>query len=175
MQDKTELCSLDKLIGPASYKVTQKGSKLWLELILDYNAHPVLQFIKYGFVGGMATLIHAMLFTILNETFLPADLGQLAEQRGWNFFWSNTIAFCCANLVGYFANRKWVFRPGRHGRWKEFFLFYVVSILAFLLGTPLGGYLVATFTINEYFMYCIVVTISVFVNYFGRKYWIFHG
>ena len=140
-----------------------------------YDSRPIVQFLKYGFVGGIATLIHAVFFTTLNETVLPANLSQSAGQRGWNFFWSNAIAFCFANFIGYLANRRWVFRPGRHDRWVELWLFYLVSIFAFLTGTPLGSYFVSKYALNEYLVYYIVIAVSIFINYFGRKYWVFYG
>jgi putative flippase GtrA len=123
--------------------------------------------------GGLATAIHLAIFTWLNETVLPADVDQLGAQRGWNFFWSFSIAFLLANVVGYMLNRRWVFQPGRHSRLVEIGLFYLLAITAFLLGTPLGAYLVARYPLNEYLVYLLVMLSSVLVNFLGRKFVVF--
>ncbi|MFC1740448.1 GtrA family protein [Pseudomonadota bacterium] len=77
--------------------------------------------------------------------------------RGWNFFFSNTVGFFAANIVAYGANRAWVFQPGRHDHLKEFFLFFLIAGTAYVVGTPLGSLLVAHLSVNEYFVYAIVV------------------
>ena len=123
--------------------------------------------------GGFATAVHFSIFTALNETVLPADVGLEGAQRGWNFFWSFSIAFLLANTVAYLVNRRWVFQSGRHSRLVEISLFYALAVTAFLLGTPLGAYLVATYPINEYFVYLMLGLTSVVVNFLGRKFVVF--
>lgn len=132
-----------------------------------------LQFFKYCMAGGFATATHLLAFTGLNETILPADVGQIGSLRGWNFLGSNMIAFMLANLVAYLANRTWVFQSGRHGRLAEILKFYLVSAVAFVAGTPLGSIIVARFAINEYYVFILVLVLSIMVNFFGRKYWVF--
>jgi len=135
--------------------------------------HVPIQFLKYGLAGGLAATTHILTFTLLNETLLPADQGVLGTERGWNFFLSNTIAFMLANLVAYAANRAWVFQPGRHSRLKEVLYFYLISGVAFVAGTPLGSLIVARVAISEYFVFLLVLVMSVMVNFLGRKYWVF--
>jgi len=144
-----------------------------LAKFLENKSQTWAQFIKYAVVGVAATGMHFLIFSLLNETVLPADVDQSGSRRGWNFFLSFSIAFLLANVVGYWANRRWVFQSGRHGRWVEIGLFYVVAFLAFGLGTPLGAYLVAKFPINEYAVYVIAVLTSVMVNFLGRKLLVF--
>lgn len=123
--------------------------------------------------GAVATGVHFAIFTLLNETVLPADISQERIQRGWNFFWSFSLAFLLANIVAYMVNRRWVFQSGRHSRVVEISLFYLMAITAFLLGTPLGAYLVAKFPLNEYLVYLMVAITSVLVNFLGRKFVVF--
>ncbi|MFC1740308.1 GtrA family protein [Pseudomonadota bacterium] len=132
-----------------------------------------IQFLKYGLAGGLAAVTHILTFAVLNETVLPADMAQSADTRGWNFFASNTVAFLLANFVAYAANRAWVFQPGRHTRWKEVFYFYMIAAVAFVAGTPLGAFIVARTSTNEYFVFGLVLVMSVMVNFLGRKYWVF--
>ena len=114
-----------------------------------------------------------MIFSTLNETLLPADLSQEGVQRGWNFFWSFTIAFGLANIVGYMLNRRWVFQPGRHSRLMEISLFYLFAVGAYLLGTPLGAFLVAKYPVSEYLIYLMLLVSSILVNFLGRKFVVF--
>jgi putative flippase GtrA len=145
----------------------------FISRLIENRPPTFTQFIKYGIVGAVATGAHFVMFVILNETLLPADVGQIGSRRGWNFFWSFSIAFFIANIVGYVLNRHWVFQPGRHPRLVEFGLFYVVAISAYFLGTPLGAYLVSKYPLNEYIVYVIVAIASVLVNFLGRKFFVF--
>lgn len=144
-----------------------------IQSFLGNKSKVSLQFLKYGMAGGLATATHLATFTILNETVLPADTSQLGSSRGWNFLFSNTIAFLLANLVAYLANRAWVFEPGRHGQLREVLMFFMISGIAFLGGTPLGSLLVAWFSINEYFVFVLILALSIMINFLGRKYWVF--
>ena len=140
---------------------------------IENKSHTHIQFIKYGIAGALATGVHVVAFTFLNETVLPADIGQQGAQRGWNFFWSFSIAFTLANFVGYLVNRRWVFQSGRHSNLIELALFYVIAFIAYLLGTPLGAYLVAKYPLNEYAVFLMVAMTSVLVNFLGRKFLVF--
>ena len=140
---------------------------------IENKSHTPVQFIKYGLAGAVATAIHFVIFTTLNETILPANTSLESAERGWNFFWSFSIAFLLATTVAYLANRRWVFQSGRHSGLIEFGLFFLFAAAAYVLGTPLGAYLVAKYPLNEYFVYLIVVVISVLVNFLGRKFVVF--
>jgi len=131
------------------------------------------QFVKYGLAGVLATGVSFLTFTLLNETVLPADSGQPGASRGWNFLFSNGIAFLLANMVAYIANRAWVFQSGRHAQWREVLLFYLLAGIAFMAGTPLGSLIVSLYAINEYFVFVLVLALSIMVNFLGRKFWVF--
>lgn len=140
---------------------------------MENKSQTSVQFAKYAMAGAIGTATHFAIFTLLNETVLPANISQEGAERGWNFFWAFTIAFFLANIVAYVINRRWVFQPGRHGRLVEIGLFYFLALTAFLLGTPLGAYLVAKFPLNEYFVYVLVTISSALVNFLGRKFLVF--
>lgn len=140
-----------------------------LKKFLHNKSHVPTQFVKYGVAGAIATGTHFLIFAFLNESFFPADSGRLGSERGWNFFRSFSIAFILANFVAYFLNRRWVFQTGRHNRWVELGLFFGISGIAYVLGTPLGSVLVARFPLNEYFVYLVAILASILVNFLGRK------
>jgi putative flippase GtrA len=141
--------------------------------IAQNKSHTPLQFLKYVLAGVIASGTYLVSFTLLNETILPAGIDQPGASRGWNFFFSNSVAFTAATIVAYIINQAWVFQPGRHGRLKEFSLFYLIAAVAFLAGTPLGSIVIAHFPVNEYGVFVLVVGFSAMVNFLGRKYWVF--
>lgn len=144
-----------------------------VQRFIENKSQTSVQFVKYAIAGAIGTAIHFAIFTLLNETALPANISREGAERGWNFFWAFTIAFFLANIVGYIINRRWVFQPGRHSRLVEISLFYFLALTAFLLGTPLGAYLVAKFPLNEYLVYLLVTISSALVNFLGRKFLVF--
>ena len=141
--------------------------------LAENKSHTPLQFLKYTLAGAIATGVYVTCFALLNETVLPADVSQPGAERGWNFLFSNTVAFSVATIVAYLINQAWVFQPGRHSRLKEFILFYLIAGVAFLAGTPLGSLVVAYFSVSEYGVFVLVVGFSAMVNFLGRKYWVF--
>jgi len=141
--------------------------------IFDNKSHTPLQFLKYSFAGAIASGAFLVCFALLNETILPADITQPGATRGWNFLFSNALAFTAATGVAYLMNQAWVFQPGRHGRFKEFSLFYLIASVAFVAGAPLGSLVVAYFSVSEYSVFILVAVFSAMVNFLGRKYWVF--
>jgi len=144
-----------------------------IQKFIENKSRISVQFVKYVMAGATGTAVHFAIFALLNETVLPADISLKDSQRGWNFFWSFSIAFLLANMVGYALNRRWVFQPGRHGRLLEIGLFYTLATFAFVIGTPFGAYVLGKFPLNEYFVYVLVTITSVFVNFLGRKFLVF--
>jgi putative flippase GtrA len=140
-----------------------------LTKFLHNKSHVPTQFVKYGIAGVIGAATQFLVFALLNESLFPADLGRDGSERGWNFFWSFSVAFFLANFVAYFLNRRWVFQAGRHNRWVELGLFFGISGIAYLLGTPLGSFLVARFPLNEYFVFLLAIFASILVNFLGRK------
>jgi putative flippase GtrA len=158
-----------------------------LKQFLQREAHPIIQFIKYGICGGLATAVDVLLFYFLAWKVFPA-LGQndpfarlthLAVQvvdetvRSRHYLVNRGIAFLFSNFTVYIANRLWVFHPGRHSQWKELLLFYAVSIASFLLGTGLGWVLIAVFGLSTTLAYVANMAASVMINFAGRKHFVF--
>ena len=176
MTDQANYRDNREFMGTRSHRIHQKKSADQMnraQRFFENKSQLSVQFIKYAMAGVVGTGIHFLIFSALNETLLPADRSQEGIQRGWNFFWSFTIAFTLANIVAYLLNRRWVFQPGRHSQMKELSLFSLFAVAAYLLGTPLGAYLVAKYPLNEYFVYLMVAVSSILVNFLGRKFVVF--
>lgn len=154
---------------------------------LNRKDQPLLQFLKYGFCGGLATLADLLVFFALSIWFLPAlgvhdklvhvlglDVQDLSnEVRSLRFIVNKTLSFLVGNAVAYITNVLWVFESGKHSRKKEFFLFYIVSIVSFLAGTGLGAVMIRFFDFTTTVAFATNLVAAVLINYAGRKYLIF--
>lgn len=152
------------------------------------EAHPIVQFIKYGLAGGLATFVDVILFYTLSWRVLPAltsddqmvrllglSITPITEAiRLRNYVFDRTITFMFSNLMAYVVNALWVFTPGRHSRAREIGLFYLVSGISYLIGTGLSAWIIhrgATTTTG----YAVNMVCSLMINYVCRKFIIFKG
>lgn len=149
----------------------------------------LIQFIKYGLAGGLATVVHICMFHLVAWKLFPAlqendhavrllnlKIRPINEyQRARNSMISNTIAFLISNLVAYITNILWVFQPGRHPFIIEILLFYAVSGISVLIGTMLMGVLIRRFGMLTTYAFVTNIITAVMINYAMRKFFIFHG
>jgi putative flippase GtrA len=149
----------------------------------------LIQFIKYGLAGGLATVVHICVFHLVAWKLFPAlqendhavrllnlKIRPINEyQRARNSMISNTIAFLISNLVAYITNILWVFQPGRHPFIIEILLFYAVSGISVLIGTVLMGILIRRFGVLTTYAFVTNIITAVMINYAMRKFFIFHG
>ncbi|MFH0908604.1 MAG: GtrA family protein [bacterium] len=160
-----------------------------LKKFLSHDAHPILQFIKYGMAGGLATFVDIVVTFFFSWKVFPAltsddklvtlfhlTITPVAESaRAQHYFIACLIAFMFSNLTAYIANVLWVFKPGRHSRHKELILFYVVSSISFIIGTGMASALIQFFGLMTSYAKIANIFASVMINYAGRKFWIFKG
>ena len=166
-----------------------------LKQFTQRDAHPVIQFIKYGISGGVATAVDVLLFYFLAWKVLPAlqesdPLVQLARStlgvefaltavnetlRASRFILISGITFIFSNLTAYVLNIYWVFEPGRHNRHVEIILFYAVSITAIVIGTALGWGMINFLGMSTTASYLGKLFSAVMINYACRKFLIFKG
>ncbi|MCL1920447.1 MAG: GtrA family protein [Kiritimatiellaeota bacterium] len=156
---------------------------------LGHDVHPVVQFIKYGFVGGMATGINILVFFALGWTLLPCLteddimvklLGLTVEPvteaaRQWNAGFCSGAGFVVSNTVCYILNRLFVFKPGRHSMMKEFALFFAVSGVSWAIGTAIQTQLIAAWKIQTSIAFGTNIFTALLINYAMRKFVIFKG
>jgi putative flippase GtrA len=149
----------------------------------------LIQFIKYGLAGGLATLVHICVFHLVAWKLFPAlqegdhavrllnlRIRPINEyQRARNSMISNAIAFMIANMVAYVTNILWVFQPGRHPFIIEILLFYAVSGISVLIGTMLMGILIRRFGMLTTYAFVTNIITAVLINYAMRKFFIFQG
>jgi len=161
----------------------------FLKRQLGHDVHPMVQFIKYGFVGGLATGINIIvtfylgwrLFPCLTEgdslvklfdmTIVPVD-----ESIRWiRALYCSAIGFVISNTVCYILNRWFVFKPGRHHVVLEFVLFFGVSGLSWAIGTALQSVLIKFYGTETSSAIVLNIICAVLINYALRKFFVFKG
>lgn len=168
----------------------QTFAEFWAQFIGDgASAHPTVQFLKYAFAGGIATIVHILTFYTCCWKFFPsltqkdivvrvfkAKVPELSvEQRARNAVYSNIVAFFASNIVCYIVNRIFVFQPGEHNVIVEFLLFLAVSAVAIVLGTAIMRWLIKRFDMQTTLAFGANLLTSLMFNYVLRKYFIFAG
>lgn len=148
---------------------------------------PLVQFIKYGISGVIATLVHISCFywlatkwwPALNEHDIIASMLHLSVPdvshaiRARNSMIDNTVAFLFSNLTAYLLNITWVFEPGRHHPVLEFLFFFAVSGVSIVIGSLLMGVLIHTLGVTTTLAFGMNVVVSLLINFFLRKHVIF--
>lgn len=120
---------------------------------------PLLQFIKFGIIGVIATLIDYSVLIILREAFYV------------DVFIASTISFFVSLIFNYMANMKYVFINKKESMNKT------RTIIAFILTSLVGlmiNQLVMYILINDFYIHYILskffATIIVFMwNFFSKK------
>ncbi len=147
----------------------------------------LVQFIKYGIAGGIATAVHVTIFYFLAWKVLPALTGNdpmavflkispapiTDGLRARNAAIDNSIAFMISNFVVYLINICWVFESGRHSRWKEIGMFYLVAGASVAIGIGLQSLLIDYFGINTTTAFGAMIVVCLLINYAARKFFIF--
>lgn len=158
-----------------------------LKQFTQREAHPLIQFIKYGICGVAATAVDVLFFYALSwkvfQALSPDDmvvrvLGLEAPAideavRSRHFVINSALAFVFSNLTAYLLNFFWVFHPGRHKRHVEIALFYLVSITSIALGTGLGWAMISFLGLTTTASYLGKLIASLMINFAGRKFLVF--
>lgn len=150
---------------------------------------PLVQFVKYGICGGIATFVHIAIFFLCAWLVLPA-LGLQDPLVQWfglhvtpieeglrarNATLDNLIAFVFSNATAYTLNILWVFEGGRHHRLVEIGMFFAVSALSLAVGTVLQFALIRSFGLATTVAFAANIVASVMINYVMRKFVVFKG
>lgn len=147
----------------------------------------MLQFLRYGVCGGIATATDGLVFFLAAWLIFPALSGQdqlvqilgltispaSEESRALNFMLANTLAFILSNFVAYVLNTLFVFQSKKERRNKEITAFYILSTLVAFLSIGLSMVMMKFLFLSTTLAYCIKVIFSVLVNFVARKKYVF--
>ncbi len=107
---------------------------LFIAFLLGRRIPIILQFAKFGAVGGLNTLLD---LGILN--FLIYLTGFSA---GIYYSAFKSFSFIIANIIAYFCNKYWTFGAEGKANVKEFSQFFIVSVIGFLINVGLASFVV---------------------------------
>ena len=166
----------------------------YLKKILSHDCGPFWQFVKYGAIGVMATLVQTGVFYFLASTVLmcltsddwavrfvglPAAYFSGTEpwftSRGMMAAYATAIGFFLANVFCWLMNRWFVFKPGKFKWYVEFGMFFGTSTIATVIALGTMKVLIDSFGMMTTFAVVVEVVVSFFVNFFVRKFFIFKG
>lgn len=122
------------------------------------NNKLMMQIIKFGIVGGIATIIDFAVFYILHEVL------------GINTIISNVCSFTVSVVYNYIASIKWVFDVDENKNKKtQFILFIVFSLIGMGINTAIVY--ICTDLMNLYSMIGKVIATGVVMvfNFITRK------
>lgn len=156
---------------------------------LGNDSGNLIQFIKYGISGCVATAIHITIFHLLawkvfialqaEDWFVKVFNLPIEElddaTRSRNSMLSNATAFLVSNLAAYLINIYWVFVPGRYHWIVEIALFYLVSGVAIVIGSSIMGVLIRRFGMLTTYAFTSNLFAALMINYAMRKFFIFNG
>ncbi|HEY7317923.1 MAG TPA: GtrA family protein [Candidatus Binatia bacterium] len=160
-----------------------------IDQFLGNEGGNLVQFIKYGISGAIATTTHILVFHLAawklffalqaNDWFvklLKVPIPKLDNAtRSRNSMKANGLAFVISNLVAYLINIYWVFVPGRYPWVEEIILFYLVSGAAIVIGTGLMVFLIRRFGMLTTHAFGANIFAALMINYAMRKFFIFSG
>ena len=155
--------------------------------IKGMDTRHVVQFVKYGIAGVIATLVQIFLFYLLAWKVFPSlhrddpvvmMLGLSVTHvslsaRSVNSMLCNGTAFIFSNMVAYLLNVAFVFESGRHHKLLEIGLFYLVSGSGVLIATIIMGSMIRYMAVQTTVAFLINILICLMLNYGMRKFFIF--
>lgn len=102
---------------------------------MTFNADFVVQFIKFGLVGVINTLVDLVVLTILIKINPRGRKGRL-----YTLF--KSLSFIVANINSYILNRSWTFAAERAGKSTsvEFSQYFAVSVVGMFINVGVSSF-----------------------------------
>ena len=136
------------------------------------EVHPVIQFLKYGICGVIATVIHVTVYLLLVR-FVWIDRKDNSVENAIATLPPTLLAFVFSNLAVYLLNKKFVFTQGRHSPLREFLLFTVVNLPGLVGGSIVQAALVQYAGWSKLMAVIGFIIPNVMINFICRKFFIF--
>lgn len=125
----------------------------------------LVQGLKFGTVGGLATVVHLTLFVFL------------IELVGMQPFWANFPAFAVAVVVGFAGHFLWTFqhrdREGASSWTPAFVKFAVTAVLGLLLNSLIVYGVVDVFGLGYGYAAALMATLTPAAVFTAAKFWAF--
>lgn len=158
----------------------------------------LVQFLKFGIVGGSGFVVNIVVAIIMNKLNGGAQNYRnvlMPLPGGWNLRFTHLVwivAFLIANPFNFQLNRWWTFKSSKHARWwSEFWPFFLVGGIAAIVGfflkhwmTHPGSWLYLShsfftdqkgFQSREYWSQIFAVILTIPINFLVNKVWTFRS
>lgn len=122
---------------------------------------PHIQFFRYFFVGGSATIVDFVAYTIVLEVF------------GIHYLIANVVSFVFGLAWNHTFSILWVFQS-KHNRIKEITMVTIISLLGLLWVELLLFIFVEAAGMHEIIAKAAATAIVLFWNFGMRKFLVFH-
>ena len=121
----------------------------------------IKRFFKFGITGVLNTIVDFLIYTACIEIFkLIPEISQI-------------FAYSVATVNSYIVNKHWTFKNNKTYKKSEILKFILVNTISMTLST-LGIYIFYNrLGINEYLAKIPVACITILINYFGNKIFVF--
>lgn len=120
------------------------------------------QFLKFGVVGLLGTVID-FFFTWLCK-----------EKLKWNKFLANSIGFMLAATSNYILNRIWTFESDNPEVGREYFSFFIVSVIGLGLNNLILFLLHEKGKMNFYLAKAFAIALVTLWNFVANYFFTFH-
>ena len=161
----------------------------FLRRVLSHDCGAFWQFVKYGVIGSLATIVQTAVLYLLAATVcrcLAADDWAVVKfglpsvdisdaERSIRFVIDVAAGFMVSNIFCWLLNRAFVFRPGRFRWYVEFGMFFGSAAFAWALATGLSALLIRCTGLMTSIATVLQVVVSFAVNYAARRFFIFRG
>ncbi len=170
-------------------------------LLRERHGRTLLQFLKFGLVGGSGVLVNMVVAIIMNKlNGGPAHSQDILfgfPGTAYNFRFTSLVwvgAFLVANLWNFQLNRSWTFRSAKHATWfSEFWPFLAVGSAAAAAGlfiklamtNPTSPFFLpepyfhggdgAGLQSREYWAHLITIVVTTPINFVINKVWTFRA
>lgn len=133
-----------------------------------FTEHPIIrerpmvrQFMKFGIVGAMNTLIDYAIFSAL------------VYGAHVHFLLANALSFSIAVTNSYILNRRWTFRSDNPNKTTEAAKFLAVNLIGLGMSELLLQLFVDRWSISKLVAKALAVVVVLCWNYFGTRIWAF--
>lgn len=134
------------------------------------NRSLVQQLMRFGVVGILATLMHAVAFHLLHTRYNFSSIP------------ANLISFALAFALSYLGHLKWTFAPtatpavkqGRPAQQKQTLSRFLATALLGLSVNMLAGWLIVDYAqLSHYYFLAVVIFCTPALTFILSKYWAF--
>ncbi|MCQ2393549.1 MAG: GtrA family protein [Kiritimatiellae bacterium] len=166
----------------------------FIRRFLSHDAGPLAQFVKYGAIGVLTTLVQLSVFSLLAATWLkcltPDDLAvkllglpsaTFSGAEPWyaaRWFLAavaTAVGFTISNVICWILNRTFVFRPGKFRWFVELGMFFGAAASATVIALGVQSVLIKYAGMMTSTAVVLEVVVSFVINFVVRKFFIFKG